>query len=143
MVAMSIGGKPHLLVIGGKERIYDASATNTVYKLNIEEYIKAKGAKGTDKNVVWEEVAPMSEPRCMFAAAIVDKRYIYVFGGTKEGIQYQNTMPSTICERYDSTSNTWSSFTIEGAPSLSSFGWCHGTDMGVIYILGGSDGFCL
>jgi hypothetical protein len=32
---------------------------------------------------------------------------------------------------------------VEGAPSLSSFGWCHGSDNGVIYILGGSDGFCL
>jgi len=52
-------------------------------------------------------------------------------------------LPTSTCERYDSATNTWATFTIEDAPSLSSFGWCPGTDMGVIYILGGSDGFCL
>ena len=46
MVAISIGGKPHLVVIGGKEKIYDSNVTSTVYKLNIEEYMKPKGPKG-------------------------------------------------------------------------------------------------
>lgn len=46
MVSIAIGGKPHLLIIGGKERVYDATAVNTVYKINIEEFMKAKGGKG-------------------------------------------------------------------------------------------------
>jgi len=144
MVAMSIGGKPHLVVIGGKEKIYDAAATNTVYKLNIEEYIKAKGTKATDKTVEWEQIAAMNEARCMFAAVVVNKKYIYVFGGTKEGLPSQNTMPSSLCERYDPSSNLWTPFPLADGPGpLSSFGWCPGTDSGVIYVLGGSDGFCL
>ncbi len=144
MVSLPIGGKPHLLVIGGKENVSDASAVNTVFKLNIEDFIKAKGNKATaERAVSWEQVASMTDPRCMFSATVVDKRFVYVYGGTKEGVQGQNKMPDSICERYDSVTNTWASFAIEGAPNLSSFGWCPGTDKGVIYVLGGSDGCTL
>lgn len=147
MVSLPIGGKPHLLVIGGKENVFDTSAVNTVFKLNIEEFIKAKGNKATaEKAVSWEQVASMNDPRCMFAATVVDKRFVYAFGGvigTKDNAQNPNIMPRSVCERYDSVTNTWASFAIEGAPSLSSFGWCPGTDKGVIYVLGGSDGYTL
>jgi hypothetical protein len=54
MVSIAIGGKPHLFVIGGKEKIYDASAVNTVFKINIEEYLKNKGAKTALKVLEWE-----------------------------------------------------------------------------------------
>lgn len=91
MVSLPIGGKPHLLVIGGKEDVTDTQAVNTVFKLNIEELIKAKGNKATaEKTVSWEQVASMTDPRCMFAATVVDKRFVYAFGGligTKDKVQ--------------------------------------------------------
>ena len=59
--------------------------------INIEEFIKAKGNKATaDKTVSWEQVASMTDPRCMFAATVVDKRFVYAFGGligTKDKVQ--------------------------------------------------------
>ena len=88
----------------------------------------------------------MTEPRCMFAATVVDKRFVFAFGGaigTKDKVPNPNMMPHSVCERYDSVTNTWASFAIESAPVLSSFGWCPGTDKGVIYVLGGSDGYTL
>ena len=143
MVCMTIGGQLHLLVIGGKERIYDTTSLNSVYKLNIQECLKAKTGKSQVILNEWVECAPMNEGRCMFAATVVSNRYVYVYGGTKEAIQHQNTLVNTVCERYDAQTNTWASFSIENGPSLSSFGWCNGTDEGVIYVLGGSDGYCL
>lgn len=88
MVCMTIGGQPHLLVIGGKERIYDTSSLSSVYKLNIQDCLKPRHGKSVQPLNEWEECAPMTEGRCMFAATVVKNRFVYVYGGTKEAIQH-------------------------------------------------------
>jgi hypothetical protein len=86
MVVLNIGGQPHLLVMGGKERPYDALSLNTAFKLNIKECLGTKSGKVINTGSVWEECAPMAEARCMFAATVVKNRFVYVFGGTKEAV---------------------------------------------------------
>ncbi len=52
-------------------------------------------------------------------------------------------MPSSVCERYDLKTDTWTSFSIKNGPNISSFGWCPSLDKGCIYVVGGSDGLLL
>jgi hypothetical protein len=91
MVSLTIGGSPHLVVIGGKEGVADEKSLNTVYKLNVQDCLKLIKKKKGDEEVItkgWEQCAPMNEARCMFAATVVNNRYIYVFGGTREAVQF-------------------------------------------------------
>lgn len=46
-------------------------------------------------------------------------------------------------ERYDVNTNKWISLVIEGAPSLSAFGWTEGQFSHELFILGGTDGFSM
>ena len=143
MVAAKVNNQACLFVMGGKENVEDRYAISNVFKLNLEEYFKNKANKQTDHVIEWEEVAPMNEDRCMFSALVVDQKYIFVYGGTKESFDRHNEMPISVCERYDLQTSTWASFTIKNGPNISSFGWCPSIDKGCIYVLGGSDGLIL
>jgi len=46
-------------------------------------------------------------------------------------------------ERYDVNTNKWSSLVVEGAPSLSAFGWTEGQFSHELFIMGGTDGFSM
>jgi len=48
-----------------------------------------------------------------------------------------------LLERYDVTTNMWSTLIVEDAPKLSAFGWTSGLNEYELFILGGSDGSTL
>ncbi len=112
MVTLVIGGKNHLFVIGGKQKLYDDQAVKTVYKLSIDNYMKTKYPKHDKQSDQenWVEVANMNEARCMFAATVIGSRFVFVYGGLKQSKEMNNEMASIVCERYDSQTNTWAAF---------------------------------
>jgi hypothetical protein len=52
----------------------------------------------------------MNEARCMFAATVIDSRFVFVYGGLKQYKEMNNEMASIVCERYDPQTNTWAAF---------------------------------
>lgn len=82
----------------------------------------------------------MQEGRSLFASTVIDRKIIYVYGGISGNKIQVPSLANNAFERYDSQTNTWSSFIVEGTPKLSAFGWSLGLQNHEIYILGGSDG---
>jgi N-acetylneuraminic acid mutarotase len=91
--------------------------------------------------VKWVECAPMQEGRSLFASTVIDDKYIYVYGGISKTVSgFRPSLAQNLVERYDSIKNQWSTLVVEGAPSLSAFGWTEGHLPHELFILGGSDG---
>jgi Kelch motif len=134
-VGLLIENRTHMFVIGGKESRDSPLSLNTVWKLDMTAFIQEKMEQADkvqdmmeamntrERKQLWVECAPMNESRSMFAATVIDNKFIYVYGGNAGTNQGRNILPRSACERYDVTSNTWASFKIENAPSLFSFGW--------------------
>lgn len=83
----------------------------------------------------------MPSQRCLFASTCLEYRYIYVYGGISGSEDFiKPQLQANLIERYDSIANTWTPFTVEGAPKLSAFGWCSGIQPHELFILGGTEG---
>ncbi|TNV79176.1 hypothetical protein FGO68_gene1774 [Halteria grandinella] len=140
---VKIGGRTHLLVLGGKSSVHDKQALKSVLKLDIHGLISKEFSKQKEK-VKWTECAPMQESRSLFASTVIDDKFVYVYGGiSKTEGDFKPSLAKNMIERFDVNTNKWSSFVVEGAPSLSAFGWTEGQFSHELFILGGTDGFSM
>ncbi len=85
----------------------------------------------------------MLNGRCLFAAIAIEDKFIYVYGGIMSSNSRRPKLVENLLERYDVTTNMWSTLIVEDAPKLSAFGWTTGQNEFELLILGGSDGSTL
>jgi len=134
-----INGRAYLIVMGGKDQASSKDSLRSVHKLHIHDLISNSPPKKGTKVEQWVECAPMTSGRCLFASTCISDRFIYVYGGIASTNESRPNLSKQLFEKYDSTTNVWSSLTIENAPALSAFGWTEGYLPHELFILGGSD----